>query len=185
MQCKPTICGIVALGPNNVIGRDGVMPWHCSDDLRVFKYLTMGSPCIFGKTTYDNLPLKPLPGRLNIVCSRSYNTEQIDGALHVPSLEEAIYQCGNVQRVFICGGAVLYKYALDNDLIDTMYVSRIFGWNLKQAINQNPGAYTYFNYQFDVSKWIGGRIDFPPHVFQYPNKTLGTYATFYRYDRFR
>ena len=185
MKKEPVICGIVAIGPNNVIGRGGVMPWHCRQDLYVFKKLTMGFPCVFGKTTYENLPIKPLPGRLNVVCSRSYKTEQKDNVLYVPSLEEAIKQCGNVERIFVCGGAILYKYALDNDLIDIMYITRISNNFLKSQIKQNPKEYTYFNYEFNRSKWLVQRLNYSTRLFNLPKGNPGTRATFYKYQRLR
>lgn len=180
---KKIICGIVALGPNNVIGHNGVMPWHSRQDFYHFKNMTMGKPCIFGKNTYENLPKKPLPGRMNIVCSSLYKTEQIDGCLHVPSLEEAIKQCGNTDLVFICGGAVLYKYALDKDLIDIMYVTEIQTEGLVKEIKANPDAYTYFNYNFDSKKWLKTQIYYPSGFL--PEENFGTRALFYKYTRTR
>ena len=66
---------IITLGPiarsrNNVIGRDGELPWRLKSDLLRFKALTLGKPVIMGRRTWDSLPLKPLPGRINIVLSR-------------------------------------------------------------------------------------------------------------------
>ncbi len=183
MKNKPLICGIVAVGPNNVIGRDGKMPWYNKQDLYFFKKQTLGFPCIFGKTTYENLPIKPLPGRLNIVCSSGYKIEKIGDVLRVPSLEEALEQCGNSERVFVCGGAMLYKYALEHDLIDVMYLTKIHDEQLKQNIAKNPDAYTYFPYNFDPGKWAKMRTDYPPHLL--PVETSGTRAVFYKYIRIR
>ncbi len=61
---------IYARAANGVIGKDGAMPWHLPEDLAHFKRLTQGHPVIMGRKTWDSLPLKPLPGRLNIVLSR-------------------------------------------------------------------------------------------------------------------
>lgn len=183
MKNKPLICGIIAVGPNNVIGHNGVMPWYNKQDLYVFKNRTVGYPCIFGKTTYENLPKKPLPGRLNIVCSSSYKIEKDGDVLRVPSLEEAIKQCGNTEQVFVCGGAVLYKYALEHDLIDVMYLTKIQDNQLKQNVAKNPDAYTYFSYNFDPGKWAKMRIDYPPRLL--PAETSATRAVFYKYIRIR
>lgn len=183
MNKMPEICGIVAVGPNHVVGLNGKMPWYNKQDLYVFKNMTMGCPCIFGKTTYENLPIKPLPGRLNVVCSRSYKIEKNGDVLHVPSLEEALKQCGNAQRVFICGGAVLYKYALDNDLIDVMYLTKISDKQLEKNIQQNPDNYTYFQYDFDATKWLKKRIVYPSRLL--PPETSATKAMFYKFIRVR
>ena len=192
------ICGIVAVGPNNVIGRDGAMPWHSKQDFWHFKHVTMGCPCIFGKTTYENLPKKPLPGRLNIVCSSSYKIERQGDVIRVPSLEEAIKQSAKGQtsfvpgvgivmydfhRVFICGGAVLYKYALDHDLIDVMYVTKIHNEQLEKEVRENPNAFTCLPYKFDKSKWRKTRIRYQKQLL--PEETSATKAVFYKYSRTR
>jgi dihydrofolate reductase len=152
---KPVVCGIVAVGPNNIIGCDNSMPWHSRRDMAYFRQTTMGHPCIFGKNTYENLPIKPLPGRLNIVCSSSYKIERKGDVLYVPSLEEAIKQCGNTGRVFVCGGAVLYKYALEHNLIDVMFLTRIHILDeaLKKQITDGSQFRTYFPYKFDWRQW--------------------------------
>ena len=66
----PSVVLVVARGSNGVIGRDGDLPWRLRSDLQRFKAITMGKPCIMGRKTWESLPLKPLPGRLNIVLSR-------------------------------------------------------------------------------------------------------------------
>ena len=60
-------CLIVAIGQNNEIGVKGALPWHISADLQYFKRITKGFPVIMGRTTYFSLPVRPLPGRKNIV----------------------------------------------------------------------------------------------------------------------
>ena len=70
---------ILAAAENGVIGRDGAIPWHISDDLKRFKTLTMGKTIVMGRKTWDSLPKKPLPGRRNIVVSWQKKW-QADGA---------------------------------------------------------------------------------------------------------
>src|SRR5437016_14657714 len=64
---------VVAKAANGVIGDRSRIPWRLPEDMRRFKQLTMGKPCIMGRTTWDSLPKKPLPGRLNIVVTRNPN----------------------------------------------------------------------------------------------------------------
>ena len=59
---------IVATSKNNVIGRDGGIPWHLSADLKRFKALTTGHPIVMGRRTFESIG-RPLPGRRNIVIS--------------------------------------------------------------------------------------------------------------------
>lgn len=185
MSYKPIVCGIVAVGPNNIIGHNGGMPWHSRQDFYHFKNTTMGYPCIFGKNTYDSLPKKPLLGRLNIICSSSYKTEQKGDVVRVPSLAEAFAQCGNVSRVFICGGAMLYDYALDKDLIDVMYLTRIQLMDeiLKDKIFGDKNNNVYFNHDFDASKWQESEIVYAKGIL--PIENPGVKAAFYKYVRLR
>ncbi|WP_428977539.1 dihydrofolate reductase [Oricola cellulosilytica] len=76
------------MAENRVIGRDGGLPWRLSSDLKRFKALTMGSPVIMGRKTYDSIG-KPLPGRLNIVITRNVDWAA-DGVMRVGTLDAAI-----------------------------------------------------------------------------------------------
>ncbi len=77
-----------------IIGRNGDMPWYAPEDLAHFKKVTLGAPVIMGRRTWESFPprFRPLPGRTNIVISRSVTeAEERDGALWVPSLDAALY----------------------------------------------------------------------------------------------
>ena len=51
---------VIAIADNGVIGKDGRLPWRIPEDMRRFKALTIGKPCIMGRKTWDSLPRKPL-----------------------------------------------------------------------------------------------------------------------------
>src|SRR5215510_7772356 len=68
---------IAAMAENRVIGRDNAMPWTIKGNLAHFKEMTMGWPCIMGRKTWESLPKKPLPGRLNIVVSKTMSSEEL------------------------------------------------------------------------------------------------------------
>lgn len=85
----PSIAVVVARARNGVIGKDGRLPWYLRSDLQWFKANTIGKPCIMGRATWESLPLKPLPGRLNVVLSRDPEFTA-RGALVVASLGEAL-----------------------------------------------------------------------------------------------
>jgi dihydrofolate reductase len=111
---KPLVIIIAAVAENLVIGKGGAIPWSIREDMQHFRELTMGFPCIMGRRTWESLPKKPLPGRLNIIISKSTSTE-IHGAGEAkifPSLDEALKHCRTHEKVFICGGALLYREAL-------------------------------------------------------------------------
>lgn len=102
---------IAAMAENRVIGKDGVMPWSIKEDMKHFTELTKGWPCIMGRKTWDSLFKKPLPGRLNVVISKT--AANLPGAEIFSSLEEAIDHCKNYEKIFIIGGESIYKQAMD------------------------------------------------------------------------
>ena len=61
---------IAAMDRNRLIGNKNQLPWHLPADLAHFKHVTMGKPIIMGRKTYDSIG-RPLPGRTNIVLTRS------------------------------------------------------------------------------------------------------------------
>lgn len=103
---------IAACAKNGCIGVDNGMPWHIPEDFAFFKAYTMGKPVVMGRKTWESLPFKPLPGRKNIVISRSADYVA-EGAETVGSLENALALCGNVDEVVVMGGAQIYALAMD------------------------------------------------------------------------
>lgn len=108
---------VVARARNGVIGRDGDLPWRLRSDLQRFKAVTMGKPCIMGRKTWDSLPLKPLPGRLNLVLSKDESFEP-KGAVACLTLDEAIEiareqaEDDRVDEVCVIGGTAIFAAAL-------------------------------------------------------------------------
>src|ERR1700760_1041119 len=95
------------MAENGVIGKDGGIPWHISDDLKRFKALTLGKTVVMGRKTWDSLPRKPLPGRRNVVVTRRPDW-QAEGAA-TASLSDALQMDGDVM---VIGGAEIYAAAL-------------------------------------------------------------------------
>lgn len=111
---------IAAHDPNLVIGKDGNLPWHYSEDLKFFKKITMGCPLLMGRVVFEELNEKPLPGRENVVLSRSkeYN--------HVPtfsSIDDALEYLQNKEKVFVIGGGKVYKQMID--IADQLIITEI------------------------------------------------------------
>ncbi len=102
---------IYAQSRNGIIGRDGGLPWHISSDLKRFKELTLGKPIIMGRKTWDSLPRKPLPGRLNIVVTRQHGFVA-EGAHVVQSVDAAIALAGDAAEICVIGGAEIYRQML-------------------------------------------------------------------------
>ncbi|QQS32067.1 MAG: dihydrofolate reductase [Acidobacteriota bacterium] len=117
------IIGIVAISKNFAIGRGGKLPWHYSADLKFFKETTMGGAVVMGSRTWESIG-RPLPGRFNVVLSRSGRVETPPQVMRLRSIEEVIELAKYLNRdVFIIGGAA--TYAEFADVIDRWIVTEI------------------------------------------------------------
>ncbi|MEW5814131.1 MAG: dihydrofolate reductase [Spirochaetota bacterium] len=120
---KQKIHIIVAMTEDRIIGRDGKLPWHIVEDLKLFKRLTMGSTVIMGRETFMAIG-RPLPGRNNIVVSTTLN--QFSGITVVRSVDEAFAKGKEYGRpIFIIGGQEIFQQTLP--FTERMYISYIRG----------------------------------------------------------
>ena len=101
---------IVAASENNVIGREGELPWRLSDDLKHFKAITMGKPIVMGRKTWESIG-RPLPGRQNIVITRQAGFEAA-GCDVVSSVAGAIGAAGDAAEIMVIGGSEIYALSL-------------------------------------------------------------------------
>ena len=118
---------IVAASENNVIGKENDLPWHLPDDMLFFKQKTLDSVVIMGRNNYLSIPQKyrPLPNRFNIILTNKSSFLAKD-CLVLNSLEKAIETGTKMKKdVFVIGGGQLYHYALQNNLIDIIYLTRV------------------------------------------------------------
>ncbi|MEM6577695.1 MAG: dihydrofolate reductase [Pseudomonadota bacterium] len=113
---------VVARDRNGAIGKDGDIPWHAPEDLRLFQRETTGAPIIMGRNTWHSLPYRPLKNRLNIVVSSGAP----EGAEHVVATVEAAiamaYDAGHA-RIYGIGGAGIYKAMLP--LSDRLLITEV------------------------------------------------------------
>ena len=116
---------ILAMADNGTIGDKNALPWHLPNDLQFFKKSTIGKPIIMGRKTYESIG-RPLPGRTNIVISRSLETDALPGCLIYPDLPvaiEALKREYQAKEIMIMGGAQIYKAALP--LMDRLYLTHV------------------------------------------------------------
>jgi dihydrofolate reductase len=111
---------IAAIDESGGLGVDNQLLCHLPADLQHFKYITMGKPIIMGRKTFESIG-KPLPGRLNIVLSRS--SVAISGVTILDSLEKALSLTSEEHEVMIIGGSDLFSQAMRN--ANRMYITRI------------------------------------------------------------
>ncbi len=124
MKRPAEIALIAAVARNGAIGRGNALLFDEPADQRHFRATTLACPVIMGRKTWDSLPprFRPLPGRRNVVVSRSAATRAI-GAEVAPSLEQALALVADAPRAFVIGGAELYAQALP--LAQTLVLTEI------------------------------------------------------------
>lgn len=131
---------VVARAKDGAIGQGGTIPWHAPEDLKFFQRETLGGAIIMGRNTWESLPVKPLPRRLNIVVSSNPDIADVV----VPTVDMAVKLASDqgYQRIYGIGGSAIYNemLALANRLLIT-----------EVAINV-PGADTFFP-AFDAVEW--------------------------------
>lgn len=123
------IAMIAAVGPHLELGSKGDLIWHISEDLKNFKTLTFGHPVIMGRKTWESLPKRPLPGRLNIVLTR--HSEPIEGAMTASGPEEALKACEGEATPFVIGGEEIYRLFLP--LVTRLYLTHVDASTAKEV----------------------------------------------------
>lgn len=127
---KPIVNLIAACSNNNAIGMNGNIPWDIPEDLAYFKQLTKEHIIIMGRKTFESLPIKPLPFRINIVITSSpvkYEHE-LENLFFVDSILAAYNKAVKMpipKKIFIIGGQRVYEDALRNFDIDMCYITKV------------------------------------------------------------
>lgn len=131
MDRAPRITLVVAVARNGVIGEHNGLPWRLPSELKRFKQITMGHPCIMGRRTWDGVLAslgKPLPGRDSIVLTRGAPIA-VDGVHTARTLNEALEagrklaQARGVADVMVIGGGEVYRQALP--VADRIWYTRV------------------------------------------------------------
>lgn len=111
---------ITAMTKDGIIGKDGTLPWHISDDLKLFKHLTNGGIVVMGRKTYESLKMPyGLPERINIVLTQKIKTPR-RGLHFINDLDFVLNYCSNC---FVIGGASVYEQMLP--YTDELYISTV------------------------------------------------------------
>ncbi len=134
---------IAAVSKNNVIGKAGKVPWHSKEELQYFKNITMGSPVLMGRKTWESVG-KPLPGRLNIVVTNNKDyTSYFKEVVIFYSLQQALNYCAtsSFDKVYIIGGGQIYEQSINH--ADELMISEM---------NFESEGDTYFP-ETDLSDW--------------------------------
>lgn len=158
-----TVTVMAAIARNNVIGRDGGMPWHLPDDMRRFRQVTMGHVLVMGRRTYESIG-RPLPGRTTVVITRQHDWPGTpDGPPHgvhvAASLPEALTLAAEIDdHTFVQGGASVYAEALP--VADELLIT----W-----VDAEPAGDTFFP-AVDWAQWVEETRE------RFPGGVWSTYA---------
>jgi len=143
---------IAAVSENNVIAKDGEMPWRLPADLKYFKNQTWALPVYMGRKTFDSFGGKPLPGRLNLVLTHNADYKA-DGMVTVASFADAQFVAKekDYNVLMVIGGGQIYAQTIDK--ADKLLVTRVH-----KTIENGD---TFFP-EIDIKKWkLTSSQDFP------------------------
>ena len=132
---------VAAVADNYAIGKGNKLPWHLPADLKHFRELTTGHAVVMGKRTFESLPNGPLPNRRNVVLTSVMSEGVNEGYFEADSLEDAFYLCEKEEKIFIVGGAAVYRQSLE--IAESLYIT----W-----VHHEFSADIYFP-EVDFSKW--------------------------------
>lgn len=119
---------ILCTDSKNGIGKNGTIPWHSTEDFKHFKKETTGMKLLMGYKTWESLPKKPLPDRMNIVVTSRKVSDDVINAhkdvifIHRDNLIDFLRYNDNIM---IMGGASIYEAALP--YVDEIILSQISG----------------------------------------------------------
>ncbi len=115
---------IVAYDRNRAIGADNTLPWEgrMKTDMKRVRELTTGNAIIMGRRTFESIG-RALPNRQNIVVS----SKGVDapGVVSVTNLDDAFAAVEEGRDAYVFGGGVLFKSALDADVVDEILATEI------------------------------------------------------------
>lgn len=148
---------IVAIGVDNIIGKDNDLPWYYPEDLKYFKKVTKGKPVIMGENTFFSIEGRlghPLPNRRNIVATlnKDFSYEGVE-VVHdfIAFLKENL---DTEEEIFVIGGKQIYALCLD--YVQKMYITHV---NKYHEGNVYFPTIDYSKFE-KVSSEIVGDLDF-------------------------
>ncbi|CAN1255921.1 Bifunctional dihydrofolate reductase-thymidylate synthase [Linum perenne] len=133
---------VVAATKDWGIGKDGRLPWKLPSDLKFFKDVTLTTSdsgkknaVIMGRKTWESIPIqhRPLPGRLNVVLTRSgsFNIATAENVVICGSMRSALEllgaspYCLSIEKVFVIGGGQILRESLNAAKCDAIHLTEI------------------------------------------------------------
>jgi dihydrofolate reductase / thymidylate synthase len=117
---------VIAATRDMGIGKDGDLPWKLPGDLKFFNNVTRTTSdpakknaVIMGRKSWESLPakLRPLPGRLNVILTRSgsFDFATVENVVICASMNSALEllastpYCLSIEKVFVIGGGQVLR----------------------------------------------------------------------------
>ncbi len=140
---KMIISIIAAIGIGRQLGLNKKVPWKLKKDMETFKKLTLNHHILMGRKTFESIG-KPLPNRINLLVTGNKNINA-NGCMVFDCSYKAIdfAKANGEKELFVIGGATIYNFFIENDLVDKMYITET---------NYNGEADTFFP-NFDKNNW--------------------------------
>lgn len=108
------------------IGKENKLLAKIPDDMRYFQNTTNEKIVVMGRKTWESLPIKPLPNRINVIIT-SQKINNMDQCSFVNyEFAEALIKNKNSQTrdIVIIGGGQIYKAFLK--YCDEVYVTKVY-----------------------------------------------------------
>ena len=156
---------IVAIASNNAIGKNNQLLCYIPEDLKRFKKITTGHCILMGKNTWYSLPVRPLPGRLNIVLT-DIPGEIVEGSITAYSIDEAVGKCSGGKEIFVIGGGIIYKQFLE--IADRLLITHI---------HKDFDADTFFP---EINPDVWKEVEREDHTHDQQNDFSYSYVTYIR-----
>jgi dihydrofolate reductase len=147
---------IVAMTRNRVIGQNNKIPWRLRGEQKWFQEVTMGHPILMGRKTFESIG-RPLPGRRNLVVTRTGNFAGVDLIRDLNAFDPTSYESHD-QGIFVIGGAEIYQALLDR--CDTIYATIV----KKEHVGDT--FFPEFESQFELSATIRETAEFDIFLYQ-------------------
>jgi dihydrofolate reductase len=144
---RSRVAMIAAIGQNRELGKDNQLLWHLQEDMQFFKEQTSHHYVAMGRKSFESIPKKyrPLPNRVNLIISRDpdYMFEECYTFTNLKEAHDFASENGE-PLIYIIGGGEIYKLALELNMVDEMYLTRVEA--------SFPDAHVFFP-AFDTTQW--------------------------------
>ena len=144
---------IVAIDEKRGIGKNGDLLFRIFEDFKRMNIITRGHPLVMGRNTFESIKRRLGDGRTSIVITHdpekvkriSFYSPEVQIASSLVEGIELAKQCSGSEEIFIFGGGQVFKEAMENNLVDKLYLTIVEG---------NFGADTFFPDYSDFKKVV-------------------------------